>query len=175
MSKAVKNSLIVIAIVVILFGIVWLGYDMLKKEPVIAETNANLADGNTGLDNIINDLLENDIENDIIGNEIENEIEDKENTVSEEKTDKEDKKDNKNQVNDKNTVVSGGTTESVTSREERAITLVKKEWGDTDGVYFSNESVDSKGRYIVSVRDKKTTASLAFYVVDVDTKLVAEQ
>lgn len=174
MSKTVKNSLIVIAIVAILFGIAWFGYDMLKKEPVMTETNANLADGNTGLDNIINDLLDNQIENEIV----ENVTEDKENVVSEEETDEgeeEEKKDNKNQVNDKNTVTNGSTTESVTSREEKAITLVKKEWGNIDGVYFSNESVDSKGRYIVSVRDKKTTASLAFYVVDVDKKLVAEQ
>lgn len=174
MNRTVRNSLIVIAIVVCLFAIIWFVYDMLKEKPADEKVSANLADGNTGLDNIINDLFENSIENELVQSE--NGIEDKENATVEENTIKEgEKKDNKNEIDNKNTVTSGSTTESVTSKEEKAITLVKKEWGNTDGVYFSNESVDSKGRYIVSVRDKQTTASLAFYVVDVDTKLVTEQ
>ena len=71
--------------------------------------------------------------------------------------------------------VSDETTESVTTREEKAVELVKKEWGSTDGVYFSNESIDAQGRYIVSVRDKMTTTSLAFYLVDIDKQLVTQQ
>ena len=158
MNKTVKNSLIIIAIVVVLFGMIWLVYDMLKKEPVDTKVNANLADENTGLDNIINDLFDNSQTN-----------EQRENVTESEDITNSQKEENKTNG------VSDGDIESVTTREERAVELVKKEWGSTDGVYFSNESVDSQGRYIVSVRDKKTTASLAFYLVDVDKQLVTQQ
>lgn len=166
MSKTVRNSLIVIAIVVVLFGIAWVVYDMLKKEPVDANVNANLADGNTGLDNIINDLFENSIDNEVT----ENVVNDTKNTVVTNTQKEHDKKQEENKED-----ISASTTESVTTREEKAVELVKKEWGSTDGVYFSNESIDSSGKYIVSVRDRKTTTSLAFYLVDVDKKLVTEQ
>lgn len=157
MSKTVKNSLIVIAIVVVLFAIIWFVYDIFKKEPVDTNVNANLADENTGLDNIINDLFENVQTNEQIENE---------NITNNQKEEKQE---------DKTNEVISESTESVTTREEKAVELVKKEWGSTDGVYFSNESVDSQGRYIVSVRDKKTTVSLAFYLVDVDKQLVTQQ
>lgn len=160
MSKTVKNSLIVIAIVVVLFGIIWFVYDVFKKEPVDANVNANLADENTGLDNIINDLFENVQANEQTENVVD------ENITNNQKEEKQE---------DKTNEVISESTESVTTREEKAVELVKKEWGSTDGVYFSNESVDSQGRYIVSVRDKKTTASLAFYLVDVDKQLVTQQ
>lgn len=166
MSKSVKNGLIVIAIIAVLFAIVWFAYDIFKKEPTSADVNTNLVDENTGLYNIINDLFENDVENKIEKNVVE---EKKENTVESSDTQ------NQNDKKQENKEVTTSTTESVTSREEKAIELVKKEWGSTDGVYFSNESVDSNGRYIVSVRDKKTTTSLAFYLVDIDKKLVTEQ
>ncbi len=171
MSKTVKNSLIVIAIVIILFGIIWFVYDIFKKEPVETKVNANLADGNAGLDNIINDLFENTIENEVVENIVDNE----KNTIVGNTQKQENKDDKKDKNEDEEKDVTQSTTESVTTREEKAVELVKKEWGSTDGVYFSNESVDSNGRYIVSVRDKKTTASLAFYLVDVDKRLVTEQ
>ena len=161
MSKTVRNSLIVIAIVLVLFGIIWFAYDMFKKEPIEANTNANLADENTGLDNIINDLFDNVQTNEQTENVVENE-----NITNNQKEEKQE---------DKTNEVISESTESVTTRDEKAVELVKKEWGSTDGVYFSNESVDSQGRYIVSVRDKKTTASLAFYLVDVDKQLVTQQ
>ena len=159
MSKIGKNSLIIIGIVVLLFIIIWFGYEMAKTEPVDANTvNENLADENTGLDNIINELFDNVTTNEQIENEIE------ENVLEESKEE--------NEVENKEAASAG---ESVTSKEEKAIALVKKEWGGEDGVYFSNESIDSQGRYIVSVRNKRTTNSLAFFIVDVDKELVTKQ
>ena len=133
MNKTVKKSLIIIAIVIVVFIIIWFVYDMFKKDTVETNSNSNLVDGNTGLDNIINDLFEND--------SIENEPD---------------------------------TTEKATTKEEKAIELAKKKWGSTSGVYFSNESINSDGRYIVSVRNSKTTDSLAFYLVDVEKGIVTE-
>lgn len=156
MNKTVKKSLIIIAIVIVLFAIIWLVYDMFKKDTVDTSSDTNIIDGNTGLDNIINDLFENDV----IGNEIENEV--TENVTS-----------NSSKEND-NTKNEPDTTEKTTSKEEKAIEFAKKKWGSTSGVYFSNEGINSDGRYIVSVRDGKSTSSLAFYLVDVEKGLVTD-
>lgn len=169
MDKTKKKSLIIIAIVVILFIIVCLVYEEMKTEPVDANiTNTSLVDENTGLDNIINELFEDVTTNEEVENEVEEENIQKEDT----NTNAENKGD-ENELEDKEEDVS--STESVTSKQEKAINLVKKEWGGDDGVYFSNESIDSQGRYIVSVRDKGTTNSLAFFLVDVDKELVTKQ
>lgn len=160
MSKTKKKSYIIIAIVIILFIIICLVYETMKTKPVDANnTNTNLLDENTGLDNIINKLFDDVTTNEEVENEIEENIE-KENTNTE-----------NNEANNEDT----SSSESVTSKQEKAINLVKKEWGGDDGVYFSNESIDSQGRYIVSVRDKRTTNSLAFFLVDVDRELVTKQ
>ena len=164
MNKTVRNSLLVIVIAIVLFGIIWLVYDIIREQPVDANSvDTNLADENTGLDNIINELFDNVVTN-----------EEQENTIQDDNTET-NTSTNKNEEEPENTVSSQQTTESVTSKEERSIELVKKEWGGTDGVYFSNESIDTQGRYIVSVRDSGTTSLLAFFLVDVNTGLVTKQ
>lgn len=152
MNKTVRKSLIIISIVIVLFAIIWFVYDMFKKDTVETNSNSNLVDGNTGLDNIINDLFENEIENSITENVVDDN-QSKGNIIQDNESD---------------------TTEKATTKEEKAIELAKKKWGSTSGVYFSNESINSDGRYIVSVRNSKTTDSLAFYLVDVETELVTE-
>ena len=155
MSKTMKNSLTIIGIVAVLFVIVWLVYDVVKTEPVDANiVYDNLVDENTGLDNIINELYED------ISNEIET------NTVN--------KEENKNETEEENGE-DVSTSETITSKQEKAIALVKKEWGGEDGVYFLNDSVDSQGRYIVSVRNSKTTNVIVFFVVDVENELVTKK
>lgn len=159
MNKTIKNSILVIGIIIVLLGIIWFVYDMVKTEP--ADSNSvdmNLADENTGLDNIINELFDNVQTNELVENKIDNT-----NTSK-------DLNDNEND-NSNNTI----NSETVTSKEDKAIELVKQEWGGTEGVYFRNESIDEQGRYIVSVRDRSTTNSLAFFVVDVNTGLVTKQ
>ena len=80
-----------------------------------------------------------------------------------------------NDTVEQNKINQSSSTESVTSKEQKAIELVKKQWGDTNGVYFSNMSIDSQGRYIVSVNDKRSTKTLAFFVVDVEKGTVTKQ
>ena len=158
MEKTAKRSVLIILIVILLFVIIWFVYDSLKKEPVNANSiTTNITDKNSGLDNVINDLFEKADINEIDANLIENTIDENTNTTNETVTN------------------TGSSTTSVTSKEQKAVALVKKTWGDTDGVYFSNMSIDNKGRYIVSVNDSKTTKTLAFFVVDVDKELVTKQ
>jgi len=158
MNKNLRNILLVVVIVVAIFGIIWFIYDMMKIEPADTNTvDTNLMDENTGLDNLLNGLFENVATNE----QIQNEVEDDGNIVKKDET--------------SNNTVDTSTSESITSKEERAIELVKQEWGGTDGVYFSNESIDSEGRYIVTVRNSGTTNLLAFFLVDVSTGIVTKQ
>lgn len=64
---------------------------------------------------------------------------------------------------------------TVTSKEEKAIELAKKQWKSTEGVYFSNMAINSKGNYIVTVNDSKTSKTLAFYEIDVENEIVKEK
>ena len=163
MNNSAKKVIFIIVIVLILFGIIWLVYDLVKKEPADTKTdNTNFADENTGLDNIINELFDNVTENENVEIDIKNDG----NNVNEI---------GQNDTVEQNKVNQSSSTESVTSKEQKAIELVKKQWGDTNGVYFSNMSIDSQGRYIVSVNDKRSTKTLAFFVVDVEKGTVTKQ
>lgn len=159
MEKTAKRSVLIILIMILLFVIIWFVYDSFKKEPANANAvTTNITDKNSGLDNVINDLFEkadiNEIDANLIGNTI---VDDNTNSTNETVTN------------------TGSSTTSVTSKEQKAVALVKKAWGDTDGVYFSNMSIDNQGRYIVSVNDAKTTKTLAFFKVDVEKELVTKQ
>lgn len=59
--------------------------------------------------------------------------------------------------------------ENTEKPEEKAIKIVKQNWGEDDSVYYSYDGVDSQGRYIICVRDKNTTKALYFYYVDIET------
>jgi len=149
MSKTATRSIVTILIFLIIFILIWLYYDMVKQEPANANVvDANLEDENKGLDNVINELF---IEVNQVSED--NEIEDKKEALE------------SNQQT---------TSDSVTSKEEKAVNLVKEEWGRDTSVYFSNMGIDNDGRYIVSVNKKDSTV-LAWYLVDVDKELVTRK
>lgn len=167
MNKTVKISIMIILIVIVALAIICLVYNHFKQEPVDANiVDTNIEDGNTGLDNIINELFEEEEENTVANKE------NKENRVSNTQTEKPKKDNNKPKNETKNTET---TTEPVTSREEKAIELVKNTWGDTTGLIVSCVSIDNEGRYVVSVNDAKTSRNLGFFTVDVDSKTVEKQ
>ena len=57
----------------------------------------------------------------------------------------------------------------VTLTERNLKKNLKKEWGGSDGVYFSIDNMNSDETYIVSVRDSETTKVLEWYKVDIKT------
>ena len=150
MSKVVKNSLIVIAIAILVFVIIYFVYDLLKAKPTYSEQvqQSNLEGSNMGIDT--DKLFENVSTSNEEKTNIENEVEEPK----------------------ENTEVLNGT---VTSKEEKAKELAKKQWKSTEGVYFSNMAINSKGNYIVTVNDSKTSKTLAFYEIDVENEIVKEK
>ncbi len=50
---------------------------------------------------------------------------------------------------------------------EKAIDIVKKDWGEDNSVYFAEDGKTQEGEYIICVRDSNTTAAIAWYTVNV--------
>ena len=158
MGKTTKNFLVikVIAIVVI-FALVCLEYQHFRFEPISAnnvETKGNiLPDPNQGLNNMLNEILDDNIETEVKTEEKKNET----TTAS------------NDSVEDKN---------QMTPKENKAINLVKdvwtKDWGNLDDVSF-NVSIQSDGKYYVTVYDMVTTHLIKGYIVDVSTEIVTEK
>ena len=52
---------------------------------------------------------------------------------------------------------------------EKAIDIVKKDWGSDNTVYFAQDGQKESGEYIICVRDTETTSAKAWYTVNVQT------
>lgn len=172
MSKTTRNILIVVVIVLLVFAIILAVYNQFKSEPMDANVEKEniLDDANAGLENLINDILEENEEN---SNNIDDNSES--NNVS---TNTQTSNTNvQNQSSSDNT--SNVTENQTTPGEQKAIELVKtewkKEWGDLDGVSFNNVAIRDDGKYEVSVNDSKTTRVIHRYIVDTDTGIVEER
>lgn len=172
MKKTVRNTIIIIAIIVMIFAIILAVYQYFKDEPMNANTlgAANvLEDANTGLENMLNEIfneetgagnvetIKNTEQTGNITNSSNNETQDSS------------KGDEMDLTEDDN---------RATPRENKAIELAKKQWtkdwGNTNGVSF-NVSIQSDGKYGVTVYDISSTKSIQFYIVDVDTGIVTER
>lgn len=94
-------------------------------------------------------------------------IEDEEKTEDEEKAETTDEK--KEYIGEEENNVEEDTAKS---KDDKAIDLVKKEWGKDDNVSFSIEKKNG-AKYRVAVRDGSTTV-LAWYEVDTETWEVSE-
>ena len=52
---------------------------------------------------------------------------------------------------------------------EKAMDIVKKDWGEDSSVYFAQDGQTQSGEYIICVRDTQTTNALAWYTVNTET------
>ena len=164
MSKGAKRFLIVIVIAIVVLAIIWIVYEANKPEPASINAATELPDENKGIDNIINDFVENEVASE----EDENANEDA--TAGEEEEEETDT----NSGNSSSELMPG-TNES---REERAVELAKEyyeeKYGSLDGIYFRCDSVYKDGRYVVTVTSGPNE-TLAFLYVDLRTELVEER
>lgn len=164
MSKGAKRFLIVIVVAIVVLAIIWIVYEANKPEPASINAATELPDENKGIDNIINDFVENEV----VGEEDENANEDA--TAGE----KEEEVTDTNSGNSSSELMPG-TNES---REERAVELAKEyyeeKYGSLDGIYFRCDSVYKDGRYVVTVTSGPNE-TLAFLYVDLRTELVEER
>lgn len=172
MSKGAKSFLVIVVIVLLVLGIVWAVYENYKTEPANINATTDLPDENKGIDNIINDFVENEIVNTV----------EEANVVEDTTTDNEGVSANNSNSNENSDSSSSGNSSEVvegtsTSREERAIELAKEyyeeEYGNSDDLYFSYEGVNGEGKHIV--RASSNAVNVAFLIVDLNTGLVTEK
>lgn len=119
---------------------------------VIGDTNGNINNTNNTTNTVVqNNTVNNAVENNNVNeNTVENNVNEVQNTVVEDKT-----------VQKHNSEI------SYTDGEEQAIKVAKDAWGDTEGFYFSKESITPNGEYVIVVTaDAKV---LARYTINVDT------
>ena len=152
-----KIIYVVIAVVVVCAGVI-IGKNIINNENTV-ETSKNY-------NNLLN---ENKIVNKTntaenkIGNEATNEIQNEvENTVGQENIEEEH--------------INSESKEDVDTKDdkEKAIEIAKEDWGEDDSVSFKFDRIDSKGNYIVVVRDKATTNALKWYTIDVEEEKVID-
>ena len=138
-----SNAFAIFIILLIVVGII-IGIIFPKK------TKTNIVENNTVVNEVKNDKV----------NEIKNEVKEKNET---ENTEVENTIEN---TAIENTETKTETfTEKPKTEEEKAIAIVKKDYGESDGIGFSIQGMDQKGRQIVVV--SRGTSTLAFYKVNV--------
>ena len=152
MSKEMKIILTIVSIILLVFAILFAIYANNKSEPMNSNTHLGtiVDDPNNGLQNMLGNIF-----------------------------DEENETENTNSANSNSEVEEDITNgDTMTAKETKAISLVKKEWikkyGSTDDVSFS-VSIQNDGKYGVTVYDTTTTKSIQFYIVDVDTEIVTER
>lgn len=74
-----------------------------------------------------------------------------------------------NSVENNTTEENNGTEGNGPVDEEKAIEIVKDEWGMTDGYEFIIDYKNNDGEYIIAVRDSNTTRVMERYVVNAET------
>ena len=119
-----------------------------------------------------NSTIENKIEENIVEENIVEENKAEENNATSKNVTKEDK------VSEKSTSKNSSSKSKITEKdpEKLAISLAKEKWGNINSnVYFDVEDKnESKGIYMVVVRDNSTTVEMVTYKVDINKKTVTE-
>lgn len=109
-------------------------------------------------------------------NEISNEVQENEtlpqNTIPEQNQVKGEEEKNNDKEETEGNVANSNEAEE--NKDETAVNLVKKEWGETDNTvyYYIDKYPEDDNLYIITVRSKSTTEQLGEYEVNVETKTV---
>lgn len=157
-KKVIIISILIIAICAVAVGVIIFSGNEDTKEVYTKPTNQETQN----LENITNTLIENEMQEELqneIQNNIQNEVQ---NSVVENTT-----ATNTNQTTQNNPTEI--LPEEPKKGEEKAVDIVKADWGEDSNVKFQVETIDANGDYVVSVRDIKTTEAKAFYTVNTTT------
>ena len=148
MSKKTKVAILILVIALII--VLAIGTISIINSFKSDDTGAE-ALNETQINGIVNNIENTEQENNVVNEEVNNT----------------EKVDNVEQGN------SQTSNNANNSNEEKAIELVKKEWGEDSSVYFDLAGVTSDGKYRVSVN--KDTKVLAWYIVDIETATVTQK
>ena len=149
MSGKTKGVIIFLALIIVAIAIFLVQSYGFNKGGNTANNAINNAVNQTNnvtkneVENTNNTTNQNNVVNTVVGNDI-----------------------TENTVPDKPVVASNTTSETQQDNDEdKAIAIVKKDWGNTEGYAFKVEQINNDGTYVISVRNEDTVA-LEWYTVN---------
>lgn len=158
MEKSTKIIIAVLVIALIILGIVI----SVNKNKAVQTDNKNtinqsneVKDAVNWIKNEVNDV-QNNIENTISENNVENIIDNA-------------------QDNSNNSIKENETSNKEEDNNQKAIDMVKSDWGEDDSVNFKIDEQSEDGKYVISVVDKNTTKVLVWYDVDIKNNTIQER
>ena len=152
MKSKIKTCIMIIVVLAVACVMTWFAYKIIVESNSPSETVSNVTSGQNEV-NKANEKSANVEKKD--QDDVENTLE--ENTIE-----------SNNNEEALNTIQKN--TNNGMSNEETAISIVKKNWGSEEGVYFTTMGIDASGRFIVTVNDSSTTAIYASYAVNIETE-----
>lgn len=160
MKNKIKTCIMIIVVLVVASIMVWFAHKIIMNADNTTNQGSSEINNIKEINEVANYLVDN-TEN--TSNKIEN--------TAEEKTEEDNNnEEEKNTENEKTSDTTTKNSNTGVSNEDRAISIVKKNWGSEEGVYFTTMGIDAKGRYIVTVNDSSTTAIYASYAVNIETE-----
>lgn len=151
MNRETKIVIILVIILAVVCGVIFFNKQGYKSQ----ETNSNT---------ILNATAQN------VTDEIINKIENT--NTFEENNDKKEDNTNTEENNSSDTNSNEKTSEN---DSDRAIEMVKNEWGKDDNVTFKIDEQTEDGKYVVCVMETSTTKVIMWYNVDVKNNTIEEK
>lgn len=164
MNKGIKFILIFILILGVIGGVYFYYTNLLNTNKSTATSTMVNVNENSSMDIVedINNVVEEAQEENVVIEQ--NEV------VDEQNKDEEIVANNEIEDSGKNTTLTDNESElESTDDEQKAIEIVKKDWGISDGVVYICESIDANGNYIISVRESTSRNAMAWYTVNPQT------
>lgn len=162
-SNGVKIWLPILCIVIVAITFFMI-HDMQRQIDNAGDIDNSKFSANEVVDGEDSIQAENVIENDVND---ENVVEES-NVVSNETSDKTEKKNTTVQ----NNTQSQPATAGITDKKQKAIELVKKEWGADDTVDYVFDYVNENGEYVIAVKDRATATVRYYFRVNLETETV---
>ena len=174
-AKEPENSyigfMIVIFIVVIIVAAVII-FGKSSKETKNESAENNVVETVENAEIIENTSVENTSDSEENTNQVaENVVENVENTTQNEVTEQQAVVQTTPQTEEINTS-SAPEQPGVTDEKQKAIELVKKEWGNDDTVNYVFDYVNENGEYVIAVKDKQSATTKYYFRVNLQTGTV---
>lgn len=142
-------------------------YDIQNKVDQLTEyEDSNEVQNSISSENVVS---ENQVENAVVENEVTNENINQTTNAVINVTNTSKPVANTNTNNNKNNT---SFNPGVTDQKQKAIELVKKEWGNDNSVDFLFDYVNEKNEYVVAVKDKATATVKYYFRVNLETGTV---
>lgn len=154
--------LCIIVVVITFYLIHNLQKSVISNQEIPMDNAENIRQNESKIENIIENIIDEEETN-----QTANQTETQNNSLTENKTIP-----NKTANTDEGKNSAGSYQPGITDEKQKAIELVKKEWGDDHSVDFSFDYINENGEYVISVKDRETATVKCYFRVNLTTESV---